>query len=50
MGGVCPRCGRKEGEGVTVRKLLSLRSYSPTPEFAIDRDMLALDDAVPNEL
>ena len=50
VGGVCPRCGRKEGEGVTVRKLLSLRSYSPTPEFAIDRDMLALDDAVPNEL
>ena len=50
VGGVCPRCGIKEGEGVTVRKLLSLRSYSPTPEFAIDRDMLALDDAVPNEL
>ena len=50
VGGVCPRCGRKEGEGVTVRKLLSLRSYSPTPEFAIDRDMLALDDAVPNDL
>ena len=50
VGGVCPRCGRKEGEGVTVRRLLSLRSYSPTPEFAIDRDMLALDDAVPNEL
>ena len=50
VGGVCPRCGRKEGEGVTVRKLLSLKSYSPTPEFAIDRDMLALDDAVPNEL
>ena len=50
VGGVCPRCGRKEGEGVTVRKLLSLKSYSPTPEFAIDRDMLALDDAVPNAL
>ena len=50
VGGVCPRCGRKEGEGVTVRKLLSLRSYSPTPEFAIDRDMLELDDVVPNEL
>ena len=50
VGGVCPRCGRKEGEGVTVRKLLSLKSYSPTPEFAIDRDMLALDDAVPNDL
>ena len=50
VGGVCPRCGRKEGEGVTVRRLLSLRSYSPTPEFAIDRDMLELDDVVPNEL
>ena len=50
VGGVCPRCGRKEGEGVTVRKLLSLKSYSPTPEFAIDRDMLELDDIVPNDL
>lgn len=31
--GVCPRCGRKEGEGVPVSKLLSLRSYSPDPEY-----------------
>ena len=31
--GVCPRCGRKEGEGVSVSKLLSLRSYSPDPEY-----------------
>lgn len=31
--GVCPRCGRREGEGVPVSKLLSLTSYSPDPEY-----------------
>lgn len=31
--GVCPRCGRRECEGVPVSKLLSLTSYSPDPEY-----------------
>lgn len=31
--GVCPRCGRKEGEGVLASKLLSLKSYTPDPEY-----------------
>lgn len=31
--GICPRCGRREGEGVPVSKLLSLTSYSPDPEY-----------------
>lgn len=38
--GVCPRCGRKEGEGVSAEKLLSLTSYSPDPEYAIRREDL----------
>ena len=37
--GVCPRCGRKEGEGVSVSKLLSLRSYSPDPEYDARREI-----------
>lgn len=37
--GVCPRCGRKEGEGVPVSKLLSLRSYSPDPEYDARREI-----------
>lgn len=34
--GICPRCGRKEGEGVAVDKLLSLTSYRPTPQYSIE--------------
>jgi anaerobic ribonucleoside-triphosphate reductase len=48
--GVCPRCGRKEGEGVTVRRLLELSAYNPTPEYAIDRSMVENDDIVANPL
>ena len=33
--GTCPRCGRKEFEGVPASKLLSLSSYTPDPEYAI---------------
>lgn len=36
--GVCPRCGRKEGEGVSVSKLLSLKSYTPDPEYDARRE------------
>ena len=38
LGGTCPRCGRKENEGVAASKLLSLTSYSPDPEYAIPYD------------
>ena len=37
--GVCPRCGRREGEGVPVSKLLSLTSYSPDPEYDARREI-----------
>lgn len=37
--GVCPRCGRRECEGVPVSKLLSLRSYSPDPEYDARREI-----------
>lgn len=37
--GVCPRCGRREGEGVPVSKLLSLTSYSPDPEYDARREL-----------
>ena len=36
--GVCPRCGRKEGEGVSAEKLLSLPDYSPDPEYSVSRN------------
>ena len=37
--GVCPRCGRREGEGVSASKLLSLKSYSPDPEYDARREI-----------
>lgn len=37
--GVCPRCGRKEGEGIDAYKLLSLKSYTPDPEFDARREI-----------
>lgn len=37
--GVCPRCGRRECEGVPVSKLLSLTSYSPDPEYDARREI-----------
>ena len=34
IGEVCPRCGRREGEGVSVEKLLELRKKFPNmPQF-----------------
>lgn len=50
VGGVCPRCGRKEGEGVPAGKLLELQSYRPTPEYAIDKDMLEDIDTTTNNI
>lgn len=37
---VCPRCGRKDGEGVEVGKLLSLQTYQPDPGYAIRASMV----------
>ena len=37
---VCPRCGRREGEGVPAGKLLSLLSYAPDPAYAVRPHML----------
>lgn len=46
--GICPRCGRKEGEGVPVSKLLSLASYNPTPAYAVNVSELERDDLKTN--
>ena len=46
----CPRCGRKEGEGVPVSKLLSLKSYSPDPEYAVRFSDLEQDEIVSNQI
>jgi ribonucleoside-triphosphate reductase len=48
--GSCPRCGRKNGEGVPVSKLLSLTSYSPDPDYAVTAESLEQEDAVPQDL
>ena len=37
--GTCPRCGRKNGQGVPAWKLLSLRSYNPDPKYAVKSSM-----------
>lgn len=47
-GGCCPRCGRKNGEGVPAFKLLSLRSYNPTPEYAVRYADIESDDVMTN--
>ena len=46
----CPRCGRHEGEGVPVRKLLSLKSYSPDPEYAVRFSDVEQDEMMSNEV
>ena len=46
--GTCPRCGRKEFEGVPAWKLLSLHSYTPDPEYAVTADKIE-DDATIND-
>ena len=33
--GTCPRCGRKEFEGVPAGKLFELTTYAPDPEYDI---------------
>ena len=45
--GSCPRCGRKEFEGVAAWKLLQLRSYSPDPEYLVRSDMITYEDTMP---
>jgi len=40
IGDTCPRCGRKDGEGVTVDKLLKLTAYQPDPKYAVRASML----------
>lgn len=48
--GTCPRCGRKEYEGVTARKLLNLTAYSPDPEYAVTSEKLEDEDKTINDL
>lgn len=48
---VCPRCGRHNGEGVEVGKLLSLMSYSPDPKYAVKASMIEEEnETIPNSL
>lgn len=35
-GDTCPRCGRKEGEGISIEKLRELKIYRPSPEFIVE--------------
>ena len=37
---VCPRCGRRDGEGIEVGKLLSLKTYQPDPCYAVRASMI----------
>lgn len=46
----CPRCGRKEYEGVTARTLLNLTAYSPDPEYAVTSEKLEDEDKTINDL
>lgn len=48
--GRCPRCGRKSEEGVPAGKLLSLRSYNPTPEYAVHYSELEEKDKTTNSI
>ena len=48
--GKCPRCGRKSEEGVPAGKLLSLRSYNPTPEYAVHYSELEEKDKTTNSI
>lgn len=48
--GTCPRCGRKEFEGVAASKLMSLVSYSPDPEYAVTAAKLEDVDKTINTL
>ncbi len=52
IGDTCPRCGRREGEGVPAGKLMSLLAYSPDPIYAVRPHMLEeeADDVVSNTL
>ena len=50
MNGRCPRCGRKSEEGVPAGKLLSLRSYNPTPEYAVHYSELEEKDKTTNSI
>lgn len=46
--GVCPRCGRKEFEGVPAYKLLELHSYRPSPLYAVKKSMIEDEETIPN--
>lgn len=42
---VCPRCGRREGEGVSRSKLLSLLAYQPDPKYDARRAYCAAEQS-----
>ena len=51
IGDVCPRCGRRDGEGVPAHKLLELLTYQPDPKYAVRWSMINEEsDTVANPL
>lgn len=44
IGDTCPRCGRKDGEGVEAYKLMELLSYNPDPAYAVKASMIEEED------
>ena len=50
IGDTCPRCGRREGEGVPAGKLMELLAYAPDPAYEVHPHMLQAeaDAVVPN--
>ena len=51
IGDTCPRCGRREGEGVPAHKLMSLLAYQPDPKYAVRSSMIdEEEETLPNSL
>lgn len=51
IGDVCPRCGRREGEGVPAYKLMELLAYQPDPRYAVRASMFTEEeDTLPNPI
>ena len=51
IGDTCPRCGRREGEGVPAYKLMELLAYQPDPKYAVRASMIDEEvETVANDL
>lgn len=51
IGDTCPRCGRRDGEGIPAYKLTELTAYQPNPEYAVRVSMFEEEEeTIPNPL